>query len=220
MKQILVGSFIICLTLYAPLAQATTVHETIITKPYEIIKLESDLDTEQYWLGELVGDPVLYEVEVQSTTTLSAVLRQKYTDEKPIPFAFLLVMKDVNRGGVSEVIRLKSSESDWTKVKDTQFAVDFLESRRVNEVVSPGTYRIEVSTPVNEGKFLLVVGNKEPSSGYFETISNVAKVQGHFGYSSLAFVFSSYVLYPLGIVILLGLIYATWMYRRKIAHVD
>ena len=67
---------------------------------------------------------------------------------------------------------------------------------------------------------MLMIGENQQSNSYFETLGNVRTTQKFFGYSFFKLLTSSYVYYPLGILLLLFAIYRTWKYRKSIAYVD
>jgi hypothetical protein len=81
-----------------------------------------------------------------------------------------------------------------------------------------GTYRIEVSTPDNIGKYVLVTGFLEDQSeiGFFETMRRIAAVKEFFEKPSVAVLQSPFYFVPLLIVI--GLCGGLWYWRRRLAH--
>ena len=83
----------------------------------------------------------------------------------------------------------------------------------ISEDVEPGLYRIEISTPVNEGKFMLQIGNDPVETSYWSQLASVRQTQLFFGYGLFSMLGSSLIFYPLGIILLLFLIYKTWQYR-------
>lgn len=215
MKQVLVVSLV---GLVFPVFALAAVNQTVVEQQYAVVALEPDPVTTQYWLGELLGDPIMYELVVDSTSTVAISLFQNRTEE-PIPYGLLVVRRDDRGGAVTEVARFRTRDEGWGELEDEQFRLPMLTTNPLRPTIGPGTYRIEVSTPVNEGKFLLAVGTTPPSVGYFEALRDAISVHRHFGYSGASLIFSSFVLYPLGIIVLLGLLYLTWRYRNKIAHV-
>lgn len=104
------------------------------------------------------------------------------------------------------------------RTKDSVYGMSFREAVVVQRHYEPGTYRVEVSTPVNEGAYMLTIGSESDPLGYFATLNRVWVIQRHFGYSIFNMLRSSYVYYPLGIIFLLWAISRTWKFRNTFTH--
>jgi hypothetical protein len=117
-------------------------------------------------------------------------------------------------------LRQNEAVAQWKKVQDSVLGINFLEGTTIQKNVSPGTYRVEVSTPDNKGAYMLVVGEEPQSNGFFKALGQIYTTQRHFGYTPLHLLFSSYIYYPLGILLVLYGIYRTWRYRKELAHVS
>ncbi|NCN11849.1 hypothetical protein GW937_00835 [Candidatus Kaiserbacteria bacterium] len=200
---------------------AFTVYQTEVTKPYEIISLQQDLEKKQAHIGQLENFPIMYAVTVVATTTFTTQLSQRYQGSvAPLSLALMLVREDDTGGGVSEVMRTHPEVTDWDIRKDAMYGMSFLDSAPITSELRPGTYRIEVSTPDNLGRYMLTLGTTEEKMGYFEALAHVRTVQQGFGLSIGKMLGSSYVYYPLGIILLLFIMQRTWRFRKVIAHVD
>ncbi len=103
-------------------------------------------------------------------------------------------------------------------VDDAVLGLSFLRSQKFEAKIGMGVYRVEVSTPDNIGSYLLTVGEEHASPGYFATLADIYMIQRFFGKSPLALFRSSYVYYPIGSLILLGLLYYTWRNRYRIQN--
>ncbi len=193
---------------YNPSVNTTTI-------PYQVYTADSLIETRAEYLGELKGDPQMYEFTIGADTKLSARVWQLETGN-PIPFSIIAVRQNNQNAGVAEVGRLKANEIVWEKTRDSVLGLSFLKSKAFESEIGPGIYRIEVSTPDNVGKYMLTIGEKRVSSGYFGTLAEVRKIQSFFGKSIFAIFTSSYIYYPLGIVILSVLIFITWRKRELI----
>ncbi len=199
---------------------AFDVYQSEVTKPYEIIPLTAGLEPKQAHIGHLDNFPIMYEVIITATTTLTAQLSQQYqSSAKPLDLALMVVREDDKGGGVSEIARVHPVTTDWTARKDSVYGMSFWESLPISNELRPGIYRIEVSTPNNLGRYMLLLGTADESLGYFGTISHVHQVQQGFGLSIVRMLGSSYIYYPLGIILLLFVIQRTWRFRKSIAHV-
>ncbi len=197
------------------LAYNPHINDTAI--PYEIYLLDSDIETQSEYLGELIGDPQMYEFTITATTTLKLRLAQLETDT-PIPFSLITVRKDDKNDGVSEVGRLLAKDIVQDLVTDKVLGLTLLTSQIYEEKIGPGIYRVEVSTPENFGRYMLTVGDVPKEVGYFKTISDVHIIQSFFEKSIFTLLKSSYIHYPLGIIILLGLFFVTWKKRNFIEN--
>lgn len=201
-------------------AYAFEVYTSTPTSPYEIIPFTEAIDVKQIYVGQLNNFPVMYETTLESTTTLSIQVSQRYQNvEQPLGLALMVVRVDENDGGVTEVLRLRPSASDWMKRKDKIYGMTFWDSELLTRELGVGTYRIEVSTPDNLGSYALAIGEFDDWLGFFETLKRVRIVQANFGYSIFGMLRSTYVYYPVGIILLLFVFYRTWKARKYISHV-
>jgi hypothetical protein len=193
---------------YNPILTTTTV-------PYEPMVIDGRVEEKAEYLGHLVGDPQMYEFTVGAETTLSLKVLQKAADS-PLLLSLITVKENTRNAGVSEVGRLTAKAAVLSLREDDVLNMSFLESQFFTATLTAGTYRVEVSTPDNYGKYLLEIGTKPTDAGYFATLSHIRTVQKFFDESFFAMFGSSYVTYPLGILILLGLLYFTWRKRAAI----
>jgi hypothetical protein len=192
-----------------------------VSRPYEVVTIAEQAVQTQDYLGELAGFPVMYEVTSDEPFTLQAKVRQRYRSGlEPIEFSLIAVKQDDRGGGVTEVARLRPDASDWQRVQNSQLGFSLWEASALSEAVEPGTYRIEVSTPENMGKYLLSFGTEDADDGYFVSLSGVNRTQEFFGFSFFRLLSSSYVYYPLGIVFVLFIIQRMWKYRKLITQND
>ena len=191
-------------------------YNPIIAEPaeaYEIIPIEGDPYIQREYLGNLADFPDMYELTSDVAFTLQVKVRQRASEETP--FGLIVVRQNEDDGGVTEVVRQGQPLEEWTEVKDSTLGMKFLEGATLSREVEPGTYRIEVSSADNKGDYMLIVGDEVVRTGFFSTLADVYKVQRHFGYTPLHLLFSNYVYYLLGIVLVSYGIYRTWQYKNK-----
>lgn len=213
LMKTLLGVFFILL---AGTAQAYSPEVVEPEKPFDSIIITDNFNHE--FLGTLDGFPDMFEFVIQEETELTLQLLQKPTDE-PVSLGLILIEVDPLRGGVTEIIRLKESVEEWSEVRYSSIGVTLLETSMQQVTLEPGIYRAEVSTPVNEGVYMLKFQSELSDSGYFSSIKGVWVTQRHFDFSWLQIFLSTYVYYTLGILLILaGLIY-TWKRRKAISHV-
>jgi len=210
------------LTIFALLAtpaflQAYTVVTTDVSQPYEIVPIEVTPPAQQNYLGTLKDYPVMYEISSEESFNFRAQVSQ-LNNADPQPLSLLLIRKNDRGGGVAEVARVNVDPTQWVKRTDSKLGMSLLVSPLLSEQVEPGTYRIEVSSPDNIGTFLLTIGEEPLESDYFAELGAIRQTQSYFGLGSFSMLKSSYVYYPIGILLLLFAIYKTWSYRHLIKH--
>jgi hypothetical protein len=212
----LLSAGILWLALAAPVF-AFSPEITVVERPYEIVGLEGDTALTQEFLGELSDYPVMYEIEAEEAFTLRVMVQQPVRGSgEPVPFSLIAIRQNDRGGGVSEVGRLRADDIEWVPRKSAMLGMTFWEAPPLEAEVGPGTYRVEISTPVNEGQYLLTFGPADDSDGYFTTLGGIRTTQAFFGKGIFSMLLSSYVYYPLGIILLLILIQRTWKYRALI----
>lgn len=177
--------------------------------PYEPIVIEGDIFIERNLLGDLDGSPDLFEFTSDVAFSITAQLKQKNSDE-PVLFGLLLVRQNDTDGGVTEVARQNVKPETWFVESYPSLGMTFREGPVLERDLTPGTYRIEVSTPDNYGTYMLVLGDETVRSGPISKFIDVFITQFHFGVFFLAAFISPYVTIP--IVILLTIF--VWFKRK------
>lgn len=168
------------------------------------------------YLGTLSGAPHLYEFTLTAEETpLSITLAQPAAVENPL--TFIMVQKDQATGAIGEVGRLLPTAT-WTEQVDAASNLSLRVSAPLARTLPPGTYRLEVSSPDNTGTYWLRFTADDTMLGYPAALKQVYQLQHFFGYSSLHLLSSYLVYYPLGMVVVLLGMYATWRYRAKFAR--
>lgn len=207
-----VGLVVLCMPVFV---QAYTVIETDISQPYEIVPIEATPPTQHNYLGTLADYPIMYEITSEEPFTFAAQVSQPAGAEVE-PLVLLLIRKNDRGGGVSEVVRMTTDPAQWSVVRDSKLGMTLRTSPVISEDVEPGVYRIEVSSPDNLGQYLLTVGQEATEPGYFAELGAIRKTQKYFGLGIFSMLKSSYVYYPIGILLLVFAIYKTWSYRHVV----
>ncbi len=164
----------------------------------------------------------MYEVKLDEDSKLVAQVWQP-ANRAAAKFALIAIRQNDRGGGVTEVARMNATPDSWIKQSDSQIGLTFLQSASINESVEAGTYRIEISTPENAGKFLLRIGDSEAEEGYLESLSSVRTTQEFFGHGLFSMLRSSLVYQPLLFFLLMFVVYKSWQYRKVVkikAHVS
>jgi hypothetical protein len=190
---------LIILSAYAPIALAYNPIPAEPSVQYENIVIDGDPYVEHNFLGTLKDAPHTLVLKTEVSMTFTATVFQKSTG-KPIPFGLMFVRQNDTDGGVTEVERKNAQSNEWSRVRDSGLGVTLLRGSSIRHDIGPGIYKLEVSTPDNKGDYMLVVGEEPASRLYFQTLSDVARIQWHFGYTPFHLPLSSYVYYPVGIL--------------------
>lgn len=205
------------LTSQASQAVAFEPEVSMPSNPSHTLRLPDNIEIEREYYGELTGFPHLYEVTLKKSQRLVVTL---YTpaDEEPDTRLSGIVVKVESTGGVSEIGRLSAVGNEWESYKQPYSGEQFLKGPTLESELGQGTYRLEVNSPDNQGTYLLAVGFEEQESGYFELISEVSEVKAFLGHSPLSVVFTSLILAPVGILVMLLVFYLTWRARKRNYH--
>ena len=126
-----------------------------------------------------------------------------------------IIIKEIEGGGrVVEVARLPAKSTEWEPFYEPFGGDSYRRGPSYDEVVEPGVYRVEVSTPENMGKYVLSIGYLEENDiGYFETLKRIAAIKEFFGKSQLMVIQSPFTYVPLGIIILIVIL--AYVVKRK-----
>jgi len=212
-KIIFLTCFLLVLAPSFLLAYNPTINTTVL--PFEVVTIDNNIEAEAEYLNELIGYPQMYEFVLTKEATLTLELAQLSKDT-PVPFSLITVKENTNNGGVTEIGRLQAKDISWTLVNDRILGMQLLKSQVFSADLTAGVYRVEVSTPDNFGAYFLTVGDVPFNPGYFSTLSDIRTIQHFFDLSLISLFRSSYVSYPLGIIILLILFFFTWRNREKL----
>ncbi len=194
-------------------AYSVQVHD--LAEQYEILTLPGSASEQQIVVGELRDYPHMVELVSDEPFFLTASVRAVPGTSSP-QFGGIVVQVLEPRG-VAEVARLKASDATWTEEVDTVSALPYLVGPAFAGEVPAGTYRIEISTPDNTGRYILVIGNDDVPSSYGDTWSSVSTLYDFYGVSKLGMIWTPLVYYPLGIVLLLiGFGYTVYRTRDRL----
>ncbi len=190
---------------HAPVMVATPAQNDII--PLE----EPDLSKAFY--GDMQNYPQMYEFRTTDTIHLhvEVLVPDIHSAQNNVSGIILRVRSD---GGVKEVARLRAPEASWKSFFEPWGGDSYRRGQSYDGDIEPGLYRIEVSTPDDIGKYVLVVGQKESFSifNYFPLIGKISDVKVFFGKSRLLVIESPLVYVP---VLAFGLLGGLWWYRRR-----
>jgi len=186
--------------------------------PYEVIPIESDFSVAHWYIGTLTQFPIMYEFYLSEPTVILLSLRVPDSVLVSTLRPTLLIVRDKDTKGVEEVARLVFDESSWTVATDELSRLPYAAAPPLSLDLPPGTYRVEVSAPNNEGKYMLVIGQTLSAPDWGQAIAAVRMLYDFYEISPWWMIRSPLVYYPTGIVMLVGLLFLTWWHRRRLVQ--
>lgn len=194
------------------LSQAYFVSEHELSTPYEVMILEQPVVERQLVVGELEGYPEM----IEFTSTAEEALRVTLLGlpGSSTPNFGGIVVRVLDPRGVEEVARLKPQEATWESFREPVSKIQFLLGPEFETTIASGTYRIEVSTPENFGKYGIALGLVDTNHGYRTTWSSVARLYEFAEVPKLGMIRTSLVYIPLLILFVLGG-FAYTIYRTR-----
>jgi hypothetical protein len=185
----------------------------VVPVQYEVVSI-NEPDREHLILGELSNSPEMYEIVSEEPFTLTLKTRA-VPDDVLLPQLNVMIIRQKEVRGVEEVARLKASDVSWEREKDGNTGLPYLAGPEFSEHLEAGTYHIEISTPDNVGKYMLMLGDTPDESGYFASLASVKMVHAFYGTNPIRLINSPFVHYPLGILLMLVLIGSTYLWHRR-----
>lgn len=199
-----------------PTVYAYEVINRPVTTPYDVYTIEVDPHIEQVITGTLDNFPEMYEVTSQEDFLLTVEIRAvPGTTTDSIPDLNGIIVRQKTRG-VEEVARLQAEDGEWPLVYDHVTGLSYRVGTIFSQSVTAGTYHIEVNTPQNIGKYMLVIGNQPQSVGYVTSLKSVSDLYLFYGVPRIFMIRSPFVYYPFGIVVIIICLSATWYWRRQL----
>lgn len=179
------------------------------------ITVIEDADLSQAFYGTLTDFPHTYEIRAKEPFHLYAEVLVPDIEGQENVVSGIIIKETGHKGRVEEVTRMLAKDASWESFFEPWGADSYRKGGVFERDVEPGVYRIELSTPNNHEKYVLVVGKREDfwAIGYFETIGRLMDVKTFFGKSKFRVIESPLVYVPLLTIALIILV--IWMVRRK-----
>lgn len=180
----------------------------------------ADPEYSQVFYGELVGFPHTFEIETSEPFVLHAEILQPDISSSERNISGIIIKELAGGGRVTEVARLSAKDASWEPFFEFFGGDTYLAGPSFEETVEAGTYRIEVSTPDNIGKYALSVGTEEVFAGVgpLELIRRIAGVKVFFDKSQFRIVESPLVYVPIFLFVLVSVVFF-YVRNRKRSHV-
>ncbi len=172
---------------------------------HDITRIESPEISHAYY-GTLKDFPHTYEIVSREPFSLFAEVLMPDREESKTVVSGIIIRAVSERGRVTEVARLLARDASWDSFYEPIGGDSYLRGASYTGELEAGTYRIEVTAPDNDQKYVLVVGKKEDFSGigYFETVKRIAEVKAFFGKSRVMVIQSPLVYVPLLVLVCIG----------------
>ena len=172
----------------------------------------------QAFYATLQGEPHTYLVEASDQFLLYVSLL--VPDLEMARTDFVLTLHRIGQDGGEEFLyHLDGKKHEWTQFYEPFGGDSYLEGPEREDVVSPGEYRIVVSNPDDQGKYVLSVGREE-SFGFGEmvaTMRRMPQVKQFFEKSPwLAFFNMIGLAILVAVLILAGGIWGLWWLGRRV----
>lgn len=166
-------TFLLLLGCFSPGISAAEVITSRPELPYQLLPMMAEEGTYEY-LGQLRDNPIMYELSLATTTELNFTLTQPAGSD-PSPLA-LLIVRALPTGRVELVSRVVVGEEGWNLKSDRYLGMAWWTLPTHAETLPAGSYRIEVSSPINQENFRLVVGEDGGWVGYADTWRRIAAI--------------------------------------------
>lgn len=181
---------------------------------YDDFKEIDDVITSQAFYGELSGFPHTYTFNIPAEQELSIEIMVpdiKETEDKIN--GLLLRFNEKKR--VEEVARLNYRDASWESFYEVFGGDSYRSGPTFKGVVKPGKYLLEVNSPTNHGKYVLVIGEEEniEATGIFSTLGKIYQVKRFYGKPPIAVLQSPFYAVPFAVIVLIGIF--VWYRRRK-----
>lgn len=210
LKTFIIGCFLFLHAITAEAHVPNIVPELIQS---DIVRIQ-DPTLSQAFYGEMEDFPHTFEISATEPFHLFSQILLPDIESSKNNVSGIIIKLPEKRGRVTEVARLESKSASWESDFEPFGGDTYRKGPIFDQELEPGRYRIEVHTPENLDKYVLVVGTREEMSiGYFETVRRLMEVKVFFGKSKFRIIESPYVYVPL--ILIIGGVSALWHYRRR-----
>ena len=183
----------------------------------DITQIE-DPEVSRAYYGELNNFPHTY--EIRSSEPFNLFVEITVPDIKTAKNNVSgIIVKELPRGGVEEIARLEAKTASWESFFEPFGGDSYRRGSQFEGEVEPGVYRIEVHTPDNLEKYVLVVGKTERfgDGGIINFYKKLVGIKVFFDKSPLRVVESPFVYVPLSVILILGFL---WFRKRSKVGTD
>ena len=184
--------------------------------PYLVFDIPEYRDGLWYY-SELDNYPEMFGFVLMSTTTVHLTI-DAVDHTRRAPGISGILVKDQGAAGVQEVGRFLAGDVSWDIFTDRRTRMEYRAGPSITRELGPGNYRVEVSMPTNEGRYVLKLGPSETpkSANYVDALREIRATQDFHGFGVMHMFLTSHVYLPILILFfLLGIAGTFWYARRK-----
>ncbi|HMA77742.1 MAG TPA: hypothetical protein VKP88_01210 [Candidatus Paceibacterota bacterium] len=163
-----------CWLVFAPISA----HAVVFIEQADVFtpdQLANPVAAETYY-GELTDWPHTFTFTVREEVPVRYTLATA-PDSEPVS---LLLVREVQRG-VEEVVRQTADTTTWQPRRDRRLGVALATAPALETTLTPGSYKLEVSNAVNQGRYQLQIGEGS-QGGFFTTIADTFAVHDFYGH--------------------------------------
>jgi hypothetical protein len=176
-----------------------------------IVPIENPNDAQEFF-GHLLGFPQTFYFEVKQSLPFKAEVFVGDVPSQKNDVSIIIVKQE--KRGVSEVGRTLVTTQSWKPVYDRMLVESFRNGGALNADLQPGKYKLEVSSPNNEGIYRLVLGTDKIHRGYFANVQALFAVKSLFGHSKFGTLLSPLLYIPLLVLSIIGGLFFIHKKRR------
>jgi hypothetical protein len=204
-------SLIVLVFLFLCVAQPVSAYTSVVAQPanQQAVLAVPDATTPFEYFGRLDDYPHTFEFEIAQTMPFKAAIFVPDWEVQKNDISIIIIKEE--RRGVSEVGRTRIKEQSWDTVRDLKFVETFRSGGYLEGTLEPGVYRLEVSSPNNEGKYRVVWGTKKVDRNYFDDVRALFEVKSFLNTSTWSVVLSPLIYIPL--FLLIGI--AVYIVRKR-----
>lgn len=209
-RFVLVGVLLVCPVVseaHWPVLRGDVAQHAVETVP--------DPAKSRAYYGTLTGDPHTYEFTLAATSSMFIqTLLPDLGGQAGLVKPTGLLVEVLPNGRVSEVTRLYPDDAQWEAAFEPFGGDSYLQGPMFNEILPPGRYRFEVSTPDNVTKYVLAVGDEERWTGTnpLVLLGRIYQVKQFFDKPWYTVWQSPFYYVPTLVLIIGGL---AWLYYRR-----
>jgi hypothetical protein len=186
-------------------------HQPRIVSDERVMQIENP-EISQAFYGELKGEPVYYQIEEDNNFSLYVGVLSPQIENADKDFSVEVIKNE------KTIFVLDGTSKEWESFYE-QFGGDYYYEGPDNKILAEsGIYKLKVFSPDNQGKYVLVVGEKEefPLEEIINTVRTLPKLKGDFFEKSpLSAFFNMIGLFIFGPIILISIIISVFLYKRK-----
>jgi len=186
-------------------------HQPRIVSDESLIKVNNP-EVSQAFYGELKGEPVYYQIEEGNEFSLYVGILSPQIEGADKDFSVEVIK------GEKTIFILDGTSQEWKSFYE-EFGGDYYHEGPEKKIsVEPGIYTLKVFSPDNQGKYVLVVGEKEefPFKEIVNTVQRLPRLKrDFFDKSPFTAFFNTIGLFIFGPIILILVIIFVFLYRKR-----